>query len=106
MEKGPSIYAEYWTSERNEVYHFYEHGYDMGYGWITDYSEAAVEFVQSDSETMMSFSSEDGTTYLYDPDTNEFAMLSNDGKIITYFSPDRGLDYFNDLFAEYGDHWN
>ena len=100
MEKGPSIYAEYWTSEYNEVNHFYSHGYDMGYTWITDYSQAAVDFIQSNSDTMMSFNSEDGTTYLYDPETNEFAMLSSDGKIITYFYPDRGIDYFNDLFAE------
>ena len=31
MEKGPSIYAEYWTSEYNEIYYFYAHADEFGY---------------------------------------------------------------------------
>ena len=50
MEKGPSTYAEYWTSEYAEVNHFYAHGYDMGYTYITDYSQAAINFANSDDE--------------------------------------------------------
>lgn len=30
MEKGPSTFAEYWTSEYSEIYHFYEQGEELG----------------------------------------------------------------------------
>ena len=98
MEKGPSVYAEYWTSEYNEAEHYKRHGMQMGYDKISDYSKAASEFVNNESESKLSHTAEDGTTYLYDPATNEFAMLSPGGKIITYFPPSRGIDYFYDQF--------
>ena len=47
MEKGPSTYAEYWTSPYAEVNHFYYHAYDMGYTYITEYSQAAINFANS-----------------------------------------------------------
>ena len=31
MEKGPSTYAEYWTSEYAEVEHYKRHGKQMGF---------------------------------------------------------------------------
>ncbi len=31
MKKGPSTYAEYWTSDINEGIHFGRHGKQMGY---------------------------------------------------------------------------
>ena len=42
MEKGPSTYAEYWTSPYNEVKHFNDHGWQMGFeNDFIGYSEAA-----------------------------------------------------------------
>jgi len=106
MEKGPSEYARYWTSEFNEVNHFTWHGYDMGFYLITDYSSAAVDFAHSTSETLKSFTAKDGSKCQYDPETNEFMRISKSGKIITYFYPDRELDYFYEQFDRYGDYWN
>lgn len=106
MEKGPSTYAEYWTSEYAEVNHFYAHGYDMGYTYITDYSQAAINFANAEDEGNISFTAENGSTYKYNEDTNEFLIVSKDGKIVTYFEPDRGIEYFYEQFDKYGDYWN
>ncbi len=106
MEKGPSTYAEYWTSEYAEVNHFYAHGYDMGYTYITDYSQAAINFANSEDEEDISFTARNGSTYKYNEDTNEFLIVSKDGKIVTYFEPDRGIEYFYEQFDKYGDYWN
>lgn len=106
MEKGPSTYAEYWTNEYAEVNHFYAHGYDMEYTYITDYSQAAINFANSEDEENISFTAENGSTYKYNEDTNEFLIVSKDGKIVTYFEPDRGIEYFYEQFDKYGDYWN
>lgn len=106
MEKGPSTYAEYWTNEYAEVNHFYAHWYDMGYTYITDYSQAAINFANSEDEENISFTAENGSTYKYNEDTNEFLIVSKDGKIVTYFEPDRGIEYFYEQFDKYGDYWN
>ena len=45
MEKGPSTYAEYWTSPYNAVKHFNDHGWQMGFkDDFIGYSEAAKNF--------------------------------------------------------------
>ena len=106
MEKGPSTYAEYWTSEYAEVNHFYAHGYDMGYAYIADYSQAAINFANSEDEENISFTAENGSIYKYNEDTNEFLIVSKDGRIVTYFEPDRDIEYFYEQFDKYGDYWN
>ena len=37
----------------------------------------------------------DGETLYYDPDTNEFGVLSADGYIKTFFKPEKGQAYFD-----------
>lgn len=110
MEKGPSNYAEYWTSDYNEGKHFGKHGEEMGYDNNNEgkeaYSKAAQDFANSESKTLMSFTTDDKTTYLYDPATNEFEVLSKDGEIVTYFEPDRGMEYFLNQFDRYGGTWS
>ena len=105
MEKGPSEFAEFWTSPYNELYHFYAHGDEFGFTLLTEYSESAIEFANSEDDGKMSFVSENGEIYMYNPGTNEFLILSRDGKIITYFPPENGIDYFYDQFEKFGDYW-
>ncbi len=106
MEKGPSTYAEYWIYEYAEVNHFYFHGYDMGYTHITKYSQAAISFANSKDENNISFTAKNGSIYKYNNDTNEFLIISKNGKIVTYFEPDRGVEYFYEQFDKCGDYWN
>ena len=105
MEKGPSVYAEYWTSEYNEVYHFYAHGDEFGYVWIIDYSKSAVDFLNRNDDDIESFTAKDGRVFKYDSETNEL-LISRDGKIINYFPPEDGEEYFYSQFDKYGDYWN
>ena len=106
MEKGPSTYAEYWTSPYAEVNHFYYHAYDMGYTYITGYSQAAINFANSKDDNNISFTAKNGSVYKFNKETNEFIIISRNGKIVTYFEPDRGIDYFYEQFDKHGDYWN
>ena len=84
MEKGPSTYAEYWTSEYSEVIHF-KHAKEFGFDKITHYSEAAIRFCKSEDEYLKIFKRADGSTCKYNHQTKEFIAVSKNGKIITYF---------------------
>lgn len=106
MEKGPSTFAEYWTSEYSEVNHFYKHGEEMGYeNDINGYSQAAKNFANSNKNGIKSFKANNGSIYKYDPKTNEFGVISKEGKIVTYFNPSGGIDYFNNQYDMWGDYW-
>lgn len=74
--------------------HFKKHGKSMGLSSQTDYNNSAVNFMNSNSSTSEEFVDKYGTHYKYDPITNEFAMAKDDGTMITYFSPDKGEDYW------------
>ena len=47
MEKGPSTWGEYWTSEFSEEKHFEDHGSEMGFDTLEEYSKAAMKFAKS-----------------------------------------------------------
>ena len=109
MEKGPSTYAQYWISENSEVKHFKDHGKQMGFNKIIDYSRAAVEFATAERKSIISFTANEkkyNSTYKYDKDTNEFMIISKDGKSVTYFPPTDGIEYFYTQFEKWGDYWN
>lgn len=109
MEKGPSTYAEYWTSPYNEVNHFYFHADEFGFTLITEFSQAAKDFANREGENIISFTANEEkhwSIYKYDKDTNEFIIISRDGKIVTYFPPEDGIEYFYRQFDKWGDHWN
>lgn len=108
MEKGPSEFAKYWTSIYEEVNHYYFHANDMGIFKIVEYSKKAVEFLNAESDSIISFKANEKkfhSTYKYNVATNEFMIISRFGKIVTYYEPDDGIDYFYSLFKLYGDYW-
>ena len=108
MEKGPSENAKYWTSPYAEVNHFYFHAYDMGITRIVEYSSKAIDFLNRNGESIISFratSKKFYSTYKYDTETNEFMIISRNGKIVTYYKPEDGIDYFYSKFDEYGNFW-
>lgn len=84
MEKGPSTYAEYWTSPYNEVKH-YKHAKEFGFNKITDYSEAATKFAKSDNENTKTFRRSDNSICKFNSETKEFIAISKASKVITYF---------------------
>lgn len=105
MEKAPSEYAKYWTSPENEVKHF-KHATQFGLkGYPYKYSKKAVDFFNDKDSNIRKFTTKDGTIYRYRESTNEFMMVSRDGKIITYYPPRADGEYFENLFLEYGYEW-
>lgn len=84
MEKGPSTYAEYWTSPYNEVEH-YKHAKEFGFDKITEYSEAAMKFGKSEDKELKIFKRSDDSICKYNNTTKEFIAISKEGKIITYY---------------------
>ena len=99
MEKGPSTYAEYWTSPYNEVEH-YKHAKEFGFDKITDYSEAAIKFGKSEDEHLKIFRRSDDSICKYNNETKEFIAISKEGKIITYYKS--SMRYFIHEWNKYG----
>ena len=97
MEKGPSTYAEYWTSEYSEVDHFDRHGYLLGYDTITEYSQGARNFINSSSSNIRKFKAPNGSIYMFNRKTYEFAIISRSGKIVTYYYLEGGSKTFDRL---------
>ena len=76
--------------------HFSNHGREMGLNSITDYENSAIKFANNISTVADSFVDEFGSTYKYNFDTKKFIIVDKTGKIITYFKPVRGDQYFLD----------
>lgn len=86
MEKGPSTYAEYWTSEYNEVKHFERHGWQMGFeNDFLGYSQAARDLALSDDEEILSYERDDGCVCKFNRENRHFVVINKNGKIVTFY---------------------
>lgn len=74
--------------------HYNKHGKDMGFKSASDYEKAASDVINN-PDALHKIEAEDGDYVYYVEATNEFAILSTDGYIRTYFLPDKGIDYYN-----------
>ena len=99
-----AIYSETEAEEFEQLYyfrskkllesHYEKHGIDMGFATPEEYEAAASAVIQS-PEALYKIEKEDGDGVYYIEATNEFAVLSTDGYIRTYFLPDAGKKYFD-----------
>ena len=95
VETNDDEYAEYHF--RNEKYledHYQKHGIEMGFSSASEYEKAASDLINNE-DCLYKNEKEDNDGVYYLESTNEFAILSSDGYIRTYFMPDDGIDYFN-----------
>lgn len=74
--------------------HYEKHGIDMGFSSAEEYLAAANK-VLANEDVLHKIEAEDGDDVYYLEATNEFVVVSTDGYIRTYFSPEDGIDYFN-----------
>ena len=74
--------------------HFEKHGAEMGYSNKEDYLAGANRVI-NDPNSLHKTEEEDGDDIYYLESTNEIVFVSQDGYIRTYFSPSRGIDYYN-----------
>ena len=76
--------------------HFSEHGKEFGAKNKWDYVTKAVKFANSiDRKKNVSIIDENGSTYKYQAQTNQFAIIDKNGIIITYFKPKDGKNYYD-----------
>ena len=74
--------------------HFARHGADFGATSVDDYARQASEFLQQPG-TLTKIDA-DGVIRVYDPATNAFGAYNPNGTTRTFFTPKRGIDYWND----------
>lgn len=95
MEKGPSEFAEYWTSEFSAIDHYDRHGELLGYENFSEYLKGAKDFIENTNlNNILRFKAPNGSVYKFNKRTNEFAIVSKSGKIVTYYYLEGGEKAF------------
>ena len=74
--------------------HYEKHGIEMGFASAEEYA-AAANLVIHHPDTLHKIEKEDGDTCFYYEAANLFVVLSTDGYIRTFFSPDSGKKYYD-----------
>lgn len=88
-KKGqPTIHTSFsWAKGFNKStlkQHFSDHGEQMGCSNQNEYAAKAVHFANMvDRKNCVSFIDKNNSTYKYSKSTNEFAIIKNNGVIIT-----------------------
>ena len=104
--EGPSETARF-SSEDLLDGHFEDHGSDFGATTTSEYEQQASDFLTNqENPDILEFSRvrgyRAGDTVRFNPETDEFGVISPDGTIRTYYRPNpnlhgfaTNLDYFN-----------
>jgi pyocin large subunit-like protein len=88
---------ETWGNPNTLARHFRDHGADFGATSAEDYANQASRFFQrSQIERLPTKIDSDGVIRVYDPQTNTFGSYNPNGTTKTFFTPKRGIDYWND----------
>ena len=77
--------------------HFRRHASEFGFSTKEEYLAGAQTFICSNNPQIEVKFRENGDTLLYLASTNEFAVVTKDDIIRTYFKPSSGRDYFDHL---------
>ncbi len=75
--------------------HFGDHGKEVGASNANYYAAKAVHFANAvNKKDCITKKDKHGTTYKYNKKTNEFAIITKKGVVITYYKPKGGYEYF------------
>ncbi len=76
--------------------HYKEHGKTMGFESKESYKQHSIKYANTvDRKNCKSFvDSKTGATYKYNVVTNELAIITKNGYVVTYFKPKGGYDYY------------
>jgi RHS repeat-associated protein len=90
-----------WTSEDSFVDHYREHAidnrefeYQISEGEYAQRAEAFVESVSANPNVRF-FVDRTGSVTVYNESTNELAVVSNSGRIVSYFRPSSKVNYYD-----------
>ncbi len=71
----------------------------MGYTYIKEYPQGARKFINSSSSNIRKFKAPNGSIYIFNRKTYEFAIVSRSGKIVTYYYLEGGSKAFDRLLV-------
>lgn len=75
--------------------HFIRHGSQVGTPTKEAYAAHAVTFANTvDRKNCVSFIDRRGSTHKFNKRTNEFAVITKSGVVVTYFKPTDGYQYY------------
>ncbi len=75
--------------------HVGEHAKQMGCMNANEYVSKVIHFANTvDRENCVSFIAKNDSTYKYNRKTNEFAIITKDGYVVTYYKPEKGYQYY------------
>jgi pyocin large subunit-like protein len=90
-------------SELTRDIHFEKHGKEYDAKNVDEYEMLAKEFRDSPiDKNTREFISQGGLKFKYNLKSNDFLIYKNDGEFVTFYKPDRGLDYWEDQVNKYG----
>ncbi len=76
--------------------HDKKHLSNLGLSSVNEMKANAVYFANKvDRVNNVSFVDENGTTFKYSQKTNELALITKDGYVISYFKPSSGKKYYD-----------
>lgn len=82
--------------------HFDNHGKSMGFDSEESYKQHAIKFANTiDRKNCTSFVDKNGSTYKCNKKTNEFAIVTKDGYVVTYYKPSGGYEYYKEQRSKY-----
>ncbi|MBO4737483.1 MAG: hypothetical protein J5627_03495 [Bacilli bacterium] len=84
--------------------HYNDHAKDMGLTTKEAYAAHALKFANTvDKVNCVSFvHAKTESTYKYNKVTNEFAIITKNGYVVTYYKPSGGYKYYKSQKAKYG----
>ncbi len=92
-----------WTSEQNAREHFEKHGAEFAAVTVDDYVAQAHDFISQPPAGTLTTKQLDGDNVFFHPTTGRFAVVTQQGKIRTYFVREENLkgyksnmEYFNE----------
>lgn len=78
--------------------HYGDHGAEVDANSPLEYQELAIDFANDvNNVTHDSFVDMNGSTYKFSYETGEFAIIKSNGTVITYYIPDSGEVYWNNV---------
>ena len=95
-------WGQRWTSENNLQSHFgapRHHGRQMGYSNAQQYSRGATNNIFNPNTIVGNSLNQDGRVGYFNRITGRLTIVNANGRIITYFTPDKGREYFNEHFG-------
>lgn len=85
--------------------HFERHGSQVNVSSKESYAAHAVSFANTvDRKNNKSFVDKNGSTYKYNVVTNEFAVITKKGVVVTYYKPAAGYEYYKEQKKARGSH--